>query len=441
MNKEEAGKWGLLLIILFFFLEYVRPQSFIPLLAPLHIPMLVQILVFFTLFGCGLARLRTRESIIFFVLLCLMALHVPFARNNYWALQTTRTMTLHFIVFLGIVGLLNTPKKLTLVLTFWIVVAVMCAVKGYFSGGKIPGSAFLGDENDFSLFLNMMIPIAFFAGQVARSKPAKAFFYFGIVILVLGTVTSMSRGGFLGMLPPLLYCWWKAPRKLLTAAGGVLIGSILIFNFISAKFWVEMKTIQGEGTAAGTGEQRVYLWSHGFSMFLDHPLLGVGPGNFNWNLELYEPLEGFKGRSHAGRPSHSIYFTLLPELGLSGTFLFFSIIWVNLSEGRRLRKRLRTIGPSEKPGEQFQTIKQMEAYRNGLTGAMIAYLISGAFLSVLYYGHIWHIFAFSAANNKLLRQRLQQLEKQPKPEGINRYENSSIGWQYTRISSDYPLFR
>jgi len=439
MEKEGVGKAGLFLIISYLLLDYLRPQELVPPLAALHIPMLVQALIIFSLFAVGFARLKARESIFFFLLLCLMALHVPFARNNYAAFQVTRNMMLQFVVFLGIIGLLDTQKKLTLVTTCWIIVAMLCAVKGYFSGGKIPSASFLGDENDFALFLNMMIPLAFFAGRSARSRAAKGFFSFGIIVLILGTVSSMSRGGFLGMLPPLLYCWFKSSRKIVTAAVAAVIGLFLIIAIVPSEYWAEMKTIREEGTMSGTGEQRAYLWRHAFSMFRDHPLLGVGPGNYNWNLGLYEPPEGFKGRSHAGRPSHSIYFTLLPELGLAGTFLFLGLILMNQAEARRLNKTSIALEATT-PKEQLQTLEDLKNRGTALTGALIAYLISGAFLSVLYYGHIWLVFAFSVANNRLLKQHIQQLQKQSVPQESDFYEYSHTGWQHTRSSGNYSIF-
>lgn len=229
--------------------------------------------------------------------------------------------------------------------------------------------------------------------------------YSGVVVFILGTVSSMSRGGFVGMIPPLAYCWWKTKRKFWTAAAAALVGVFLVIVVIPSEYWTEMKTIRQEGTRVGTGQQRAYLWTHGYRMFLDHPLIGVGPGNFNWNLRFYEPPDGLAGRSQAGRPAHSIYFTLLPELGVIGFFLFLRLIWVNQKEFRSLRKTTKHFSnyPGRQEGGRFEQVRKMEAFGYGLTGAIIAYLVSGAFLSTLYYGHFWLIVALSTANNRLLK--------------------------------------
>lgn len=406
---------GLSLIILYMFLEYVRPQSFFPGLAVLHIPMFVQIIIILHLSRCSLHNLKSKETIAFLLLICLMIFHIPFATNNYSAYMATRTMTLQFVIFLAIVGFLKSFRNFTTALTFWVTIAILSGAKGYLEGGKIPGSAFLGDENDFSLFMNMMIPLAFFKGQCARKKSEKFIWYGGVVILILGTVSSMSRGGFLGLLPPLAFCWWKTPHKVKTGLAASGIALILLTSVVPDSYWNEMRTITEEGITKGTGSHRVYMWKRAWAMFLDNPLVGVGPDNVRWNFKDYEPYGGHKGRSEAGRAVHSIYFTLVPELGLVGTFLFLGMIWVNLKDRSRLRRLKETLrGTHPRADEEtWNKIRNMEALGWGLMGAIIAYLISGAFLSVLYYGHFWLIIGFSVARNNIVRDLLAEVEKAP----------------------------
>ncbi len=57
-------------------------------------------------------------------------------------------------------------------------------------------------------------------------------------------------------------------------------------------------------------------------------------------------------------------------------------------------------------------MKNLEMSGWGLMGAMIAYLVSGLFLSVLYYGHFWLIMGFSVARNNLVRNLLNDAGKE-----------------------------
>lgn len=442
--SDKNSKFSLWLIVLYMFFEYVRPQSFIPGLAALHIPMFIQIAIGLALFHCNLNNLKSRESVLFFLFLCLMALHVPFATNNYSAYMNTRTMALQFIIFLGIVGFLRTHDSFRFVLTFWIIIAIICGAKGYFEGGRIPGSAFLGDENDFALFMNMMIPLTFFKGRNASAKKLKLLWYGGAVILILGNVASLSRGGFLGLLPPLFYCWWKTPGKIKTGVASLIVALILVTYVVPDSYWNEIRTITEEGTEKGTGMHRMYMWKRAWAMFLDSPLVGVGPGNVPYIFKYYEPYGGLKGRSEAGRAVHSIYLTLIPELGLAGAFLFFGMILSNLKEISRLGKLKKALYVShlENNEETWIKIKNLEALGWGLVGAVIAYLISGAFLSVLYYGHFWLIMGFSVARNNLARELLHKIDAEPEKKlayEIN--ENSRDRWQYAGGAGDYEVPR
>ena len=46
---------------------------------------------------------------------------------------------------------------------------LLCAIIGIMNGGRVPGSSFMGDENDFALAMNMIIPLVYFMFQKATS--------------------------------------------------------------------------------------------------------------------------------------------------------------------------------------------------------------------------------------------------------------------------------
>ena len=63
-------------------------------------------------------------------------------------------------------------------------------------------------------------------------------------------------------------------------------------------------------------------------LFFDNPVMGVGQGNYPWHVGEIEEEMGvqWQTRSLSGRAAHSLYFTLLPELGLIGTLIYFLIV-------------------------------------------------------------------------------------------------------------------
>ena len=126
---------------------------------------------------------------------------------------------------------------------------------------------------------------------------------------------TLSSCGFVGLVPVILYCWYKTPKKFLSTIIVAIMTSVLYFS-ASPKYWDEVKSIKEENIQKGTGEDRWYLWKITWHMFLDYPIIGVGQGNAPWHISRYEPPGGLHGTSRAGRAVHSLYFTLIPELGL-----------------------------------------------------------------------------------------------------------------------------
>ena len=97
--------------------------------------------------------------------------------------------------------------------------------------------------------------------------------------------------------------------------------------------------------------------------------------------------DGMAGRLHGGRVAHSLYFTVIPELGSVGTILFACMILSSLNDLRFIRKRLR-----EHPMQRQGNTDIFELFRYltfCLGGSLGAYLVSGTFISVLYYPHFW----------------------------------------------------
>ena len=84
----------------------------------------------------------------------------------------------------------------------------------------------------------------------------------------------------------------------------------------------------------GTAGQRMFTWGIGWEMFLANPVFGVGQANFPWTIGEYMGGRTWQTKSLAGRQAHSLYFTLLPELGLVGVMLFGAMIYFNYRDTR-----------------------------------------------------------------------------------------------------------
>jgi len=333
-------------------------------------------------------------------------LHGPIAVNNYWAYKIWRGTILHFIVYLSIVNFVDSFEKIEKYINIWIIINLFCAFVGLKHGGRVPNSGFMGDENDFALVMNMAIPFAYFMFLETSSTRKKILYLSACCIFIAANVASLSRGGFVGLVPVILYCWYKTPKKFLSTIIVAIMTSVLYFS-ASPKYWDEVKSIKEENIQKGTGEDRWYLWKITWHMFLDYPIIGVGQGNAPWHISRYEPPGGLHGTSRAGRAVHSLYFTLIPELGLVGILLFSGMLYFSYKDLKRILKKEKEFFLKQNQSKEIiQQLHKIKFFIFGITGAMLGYLVSGAFLSVLYYPHFWLLMGICVALKNIVQNQI-----------------------------------
>jgi O-antigen ligase len=382
------------LSLLFFYLilEYGRPQDLLPFIGVLHLPAIITFLLALSIINSGMIQLKEKQTVFFLFLFGLMVIHGPIAVNNYWALMIFIVMAGNFIIFLALTRYVDTQDKYNRLLKTWFGIHVFLAIHGIVKKG-IGVGGFLGDENDFCMTMNMIIPFSFFLAMNASGK--KKIFYIVLTGVFLSAILiSFSRGGFVGLMAAFAYCWLKTKRKLFTA---IVMGVLTVFAIVVAPpaYWDEVRSITEEGADTGTGEERVYTWKIGWQMFLDNPIIGVGQGNFPYVFQKYELQvtgsdEPFYGRSVAGREAHSIYFTMLPELGILGTSIIFGMIYYTFKDLRTIKANIfkRDYKVSNQASDKYLSIVL------ALEGALVSYLVSGAFISILYYPNLWILMGF-----------------------------------------------
>jgi O-antigen ligase len=380
------------LLLFYLVLEYGRPQELLPFLQVLHLPAITIVLLAIWSVLFGKFRLKDKQTTLIMFLLGLMVVHGPIAINNYWALMIFITMTMNFIVFLSLIRYVDNVEKFDKLVKIWLLIHVFLAIIGIVRTGRGIGG-FLADENDFCMTMNMIIPFSFFIS--INTSGRKRLYYIVLTCLFLFVIIlSKSRGGFVGIVATFTYCWLRTKRKILTA---FIIGVLAVLAVVIAPptYWNEVRSITEEGAHEGTGEERFYTWKIGWHIFLDNPIIGVGQGNFPWVFKKYElevtgSEDAFYGRSVAGRAAHSIYFTMLPELGILGTCFIFGMIYYTFKDLKNMKAALFK--------KDYKVLKKLSdihlSFVLALEGSLISYLVSGAFISTLYYPNLWILMGF-----------------------------------------------
>lgn len=383
-------------VFYYFLYEFLRPSDFIPALRPLKIAMLIELL---TLIAWVFFLIKSRRRIIWYnfnnvyvAFIGLMAITVITALNNRFAYNMTQAIAVNFIIYLIATNVVDSEKRLETII--WLLLSIHLyhalkglynyAVIGFVSAGQrtsgAVGSSFIGDENDFALALNTMIPFAFFFFQQANSLFKKYVSLGMLLIYVLAVVSSMSRGGWVGLMAIIIICILKSKRKLLSF-GIVISLAVVVYAFAPSSYWSEVGSISNTNEA--TARSRINYWKAGVAMMVDNPLVGVGAGN--GMVRMPEYVRGFRdNRTQWGRTFHGTLPQVMGELGVTGILLYLFMFGYAL-------KILNTLDKETRYGDQ----ERINTIAKAIFTSLIGYIVTATFLSTAYYPQLWTLYTFT----------------------------------------------
>lgn len=394
-DKNTDNIW-FLITLLFFIIEYGRPQDKLNFIGVIRPAMLLSLLLVFSWFvKRSRVNVMGRQMVVLLIFIVLTAVYIPLAVNNHYAFQTTETLLMYlpfffsFIIYVNSFDRLRKFFRLYIYMMFYICINVIT-----FGSGEGMGGNFLADENDYTLYINMMIPFAFYLFLYEKNAVKKIVYASACTLGVVSIIISFSRGGFVGLLCVGFMIWLYSPRKIVTL---LLIGALTVgfFQFSGEKYLTEMGTITD--TEESTSKQRIETWKSGWYMFLDNPL-GVGGSNFIVRFQEYQT--DFFSRGMWGRAAHSVWIQLLSELGVFGVLIYGILLFYNLKDIFWLKK--------------FKSSKDKEisfAYYLSLSffASIIGYFASGSFISVLYYPHYYYLTAMIFVTKRLVERRVLEI--------------------------------
>jgi putative inorganic carbon (hco3(-)) transporter len=211
----------------------------------------------------------------------------------------------------------------------------------------------------------------------------------GGVIFFGGVLLTYSRGGLLGAAVVLIGAAairWLPWRHLLVAF--LICG--LALPIVSPNVYSRISSLNqiaslSDPSTDGALRGRATEMLASLHAFADHPLLGVGPGQYApiYSVE-YQQLPGVKFRDiQKGRRAHSLYFEMAAETGLLGLVVFLMIPIVVL---RRLWRAVRA-NPDAEVAETAAA----------LCLSLIGFLFTALFLSHAFERYYWILIGLAGA--------------------------------------------
>jgi O-antigen ligase len=403
-SLAEVPKWSFVLLVLYVSTEFIRPQDVVPVLGVIRPALLLAVaLTFVWLRQWGIRAMFSDRLIIYFGLLTLLVTAwVPFAVNNFWAFQTSKSLVMLLAAtVVPIAFILQASGWRKKFFVFWMLAHLYIAAYAMTHAGRGSGS-FLRDENDMALALCMALPYPYFIAQARSTTVKMKVLCWAMIIALLGGIAATtSRGGFVALLCVSAYILWIAKNKLRNIVIVILLGIVAV-QFVPAEYARRIETITD--TENGSRNERLLSWRIGWEMFLDNPVVGVGPSNWPFHAgRVQMALPDYRPGDQvlAGRAAHSLWFTLLPELGVVGTVLFLLILWEIMKRLKRSEKLLARL-----EAQPYAGLHEDLMLTFAMRASLVAYLAGGTFLSVLYHPHVPYLIGFVIALSRDVDARI-----------------------------------
>ncbi|MDP9341261.1 MAG: O-antigen ligase family protein [Actinomycetota bacterium] len=161
----------------------------------------------------------------------------------------------------------------------------------------------------------------------------------GAAMVVGGEAATLSRTGLLLLVLAVGILLWDrfraGQRRQVVAVVGALAVAVLFIpkSYLS----VELPSFQSEFSSSSGNDStaivRLQYWKAGYEMWLDHPIDGVGIGQYNYELPNYAPFT--LSPKDLDNGAHNIYVAVLAETGLVGLLLYLWLVVASYSAVRR----------------------------------------------------------------------------------------------------------
>ena len=182
-------------------------------------------------------------------------------------------------------------------------------------GGLARIRSVYGSPNNLALYLGRVLPLVVAIVVMGRHRARRI--AYGAAALLLGAATALtfSRGALLLGLPAglaVVVIGWRGRRALL------FLGAALVAGLAALPLAARLPRFAGLlDLQSGTSFFRTRLWVSAWRMFLDHPLLGVGPDNFLYQYRSRYILPEAWQEPNLSHP-HNIALDFLTRLGALG---------------------------------------------------------------------------------------------------------------------------
>ena len=247
----------------------------------------------------------------------------------------------------------------------------------FLSGRMLSARTVQGDPNDIAFVLATTLPLTFWLLGTRRAQRVLVLCLIGIIALAI--LLTFSRGGLVGLAAGITWKILVERRHRGAILTGVIIAAVAIGVVLATDPGRVETGLKAKQTVASENvATRLDAWSKAARFAVDHPLLGIGPGNFRTS---YAAVAGAPAGTDTVVVVHNAYLDVAAELGVLAMILFVSYLAVVFGYSTTAERDKR--GPP------------------GLAGAVQTALVISVFsaltLSEQYYAPFWLLGGLACA--------------------------------------------
>jgi O-antigen ligase len=380
------------------FILFGRPQDYFAFLVPLRLALMFTLLTTLVTLGASssiMSPFAHRETKLYLGLYLAMVVGIAFAAYRPGTFDAVIMKYIvnvaYFLLFVAIVDSLARLRRIAVLLVLSVLLFTGFNLAfGQFAAGRFFSGISMFDPNDIALVEVSLLSYSLWVLAGSFNFVTKGLALASILLGMLLTLYTGSRGGLLGLLTfLLLFLFVRVPgfgkpvKTIMVVA--VIVLAAANASKINIERYLTLTSLEGDYNFEEMGREDI--WKRGLRLFLQHPLTGVGVNSFSPAIGTQRAADGVIPR---WQEAHNAYVQILAETGIFGATTFFLLVVGCIKTYTRLRRSRNSF-----------TEPDFAALPGVLLIGFIAQLVTATFLSQGYSMFFTMSFAMSAVLNRI----------------------------------------
>jgi putative inorganic carbon (hco3(-)) transporter len=392
-------------LLIYVFFEYVRPQGIYDVIRgwPLTSWSIILCAGFWVLDGMKLRKFTVADGLILlFTAIVLLSTITAYSPPHAFE-DVGPSFLVWVLVFMLITVIVNSEDRFFVFTLFWMLWSFKMSQHGvrgfvergfsFTSWGINCAPQFFQNSGECGIQMSIFVPISLYFYLGIKRYLTSWRKWMMLFIPISGAITIMassSRGAQLALAAVLLWIVLRSRQRVKALFWtGILAGAM--YALLPAE---QMDRFRSMGTDDTSMSRRQY-WADGIEIMNDYPVTGIGFDNWLvYYRTRYNPV---------GELPHNIFVEAGSELGYPGLLALVAMIIATFVLNRRTRVLALSLG-----SENGEFLWNMG---HGLDGALIGFMVSGFFVTVLYYPFFWFNLAMTVALHTATRNRVAQYRR------------------------------